>query len=268
MSVPKLPPHPGQPGDTVGVPRSQLSLAVMLVHVNACNQESWAGHSTVKHLGKQCMFILFWGIDLFYLISEQPVLAGEWEALDDAACEILERLGGETSMQRLVAAIQFGVGFFQKSSPKLSWVRWVKVHQATLEVIFALSLDLFVVTSERMKIYVFCIQHMCILSEAVDILLLLQKGNCAITRQAVLKYIAKVVWQVKILIVQSAKQAGREFLSIVEVIFLGLYILPCMLGDDHPPALPPSHQNARSGTWSSRLCKPFFCEFSSMKLFT
>ena len=36
-----------------------------------------------------------------YLIGEKPILASEWEALNDSAGEILESLGGEAAVERL-----------------------------------------------------------------------------------------------------------------------------------------------------------------------
>ena len=67
-----------------------------------------------------------------YLIGEKPILAGEWEALNDSTSEVLEGFCGEPAMEGLVAPVQLGVGLFQQGRPELGGVRGVQVDEPTL----------------------------------------------------------------------------------------------------------------------------------------
>ena len=67
-----------------------------------------------------------------YLICEESVLAGQGEALNDSASEVLEGFRGESAVEGLVAAVQLGVGLLQQGRPELGGVRGVKVDETTL----------------------------------------------------------------------------------------------------------------------------------------
>lgn len=102
MGVSKLTSHSSKTCDTVCMPGDQpisephLSLCVVLVHSDGGNEEGGARHCAVEDL-----------------VGEQAVLAGEGEALDNAASEILESFGGEASMESFVTAVQFCISLLQ-----------------------------------------------------------------------------------------------------------------------------------------------------------
>ena len=78
----------GMPSDE-SIPEPHLPLCVVLVHSNGGYEEGGARHCAVEDL-----------------VGEQAVLAGEEEALDNAASEILESFGGEASMESFITAVQ------------------------------------------------------------------------------------------------------------------------------------------------------------------
>ena len=67
-----------------------------------------------------------------YLIGEKPILAGEGEALNDSASEVLEGFRGEAAVERLVASVELGIGLLQQGGPELGRVRGVEVDEPAL----------------------------------------------------------------------------------------------------------------------------------------
>ena len=67
-----------------------------------------------------------------YLIGEKPILAGEGEALNDSASEVLEGFRGEAAVERLVASVELGIGLLQQGGPELGGVGGVEVDEPAL----------------------------------------------------------------------------------------------------------------------------------------
>ena len=59
-------------------------------------------------------------------------MAGQGEALNDSASEVLEGFRREPAVEGLVAPVQLGVGLLQQGRPELGGVRGVKVDETTL----------------------------------------------------------------------------------------------------------------------------------------
>jgi hypothetical protein len=70
----------------------------------------------------------------------------------------------------------------------------VKVHKATLEEIFALSLFLFLVTSEDMKRCVLYLKHICIFSELFILCCHYKGGKGAIINHIECNWKSSWVW--------------------------------------------------------------------------
>ena len=67
-----------------------------------------------------------------YLIGEKPILAGEGEALNNSASEVLEGFRGEAAVERLVASVELGIGLLQQGGPELGRVGGVEVDEPAL----------------------------------------------------------------------------------------------------------------------------------------
>ena len=115
------------------VSQAELSLAIVFVHVDARYQKGRPGNCAVEDLMMRIMIRMFIGDgdgsdgilfvqtlrDCSNLVCEKSILAGEREALNDSTSEVLQSLGGEATVKRLVAAVQLGIGLLQQGRPEL-----------------------------------------------------------------------------------------------------------------------------------------------------
>ena len=115
------------------VSQTELSLTIVFVHVDARYQKGRPGNCAVEDLmiriiiyrDDDCgddsdgIFFVQTSRDCSNLVCEKSILAGEREALNNSTSEVLQCLGGEATVKRLVAAVQLGVGLLQQGRPEL-----------------------------------------------------------------------------------------------------------------------------------------------------